>query len=125
MGKLVTCEIWSGRVCFVESDFEEDVVGGTVNVPVASAGAAVVGLRAVLDMHNFIPGDKIKEITILSDHTVTESALHGQPTLTYLQPIVDVLQSYKRDILEGHHADSGEGEGVAAANIKYPQVHEV
>jgi len=97
--KLEAEEIWSGHVSFGQHDFSE-VDGGSVNVPMASVGAAVVGLRAVLDLRSFVPVKKVTEIVILSDHTVSESALRGQAKFPYLQPIVEVLQNYKNEIIE-------------------------
>lgn len=74
--KLLSEEVWSGYVGLGGYDFPDEA-GGTVNVPMASVGAAIVGLRAVLDLRFFVPTASVTEIVILSDHTVTESALSG------------------------------------------------
>ncbi|CAD7938492.1 unnamed protein product [Amoebophrya sp. A120] len=101
--KLLTELVWRGCVIFSAEDFDEGVVGGSVNVAMASIGSAAVGLRAVLDLQAFIPGDKVSALTVLANNPATEQAFNGVISKPYLSPLVEVLGNYKQDLLEGDH----------------------
>ncbi|CAD7974061.1 unnamed protein product [Amoebophrya sp. A25] len=111
-GKLLTAEIWRGCVIFSGEQFEDPSSVGA-SVAIAAIGSAAVGLRALLDLRGFINSDQasyrdgstadsdksISAITILCNTGVTEQALNGTTSKGYLQPVVEVLQGYKHDLL--------------------------
>jgi len=84
---------------FQPKDFDDNVASA-VNVPLATIAALVFGLKAVFDMRDKIGTDKIKGIFISSDHTVVETAMDGQISQPYLQPLVELLTDYKQLILD-------------------------
>merc|ERR1712157_673432 len=61
------------------------------------------GLKAVLDLREKIGGPKIKGIFISSDHTVVEACVDSQNTTGYLQPLSQLLSTYKQEILDDEH----------------------